>query len=503
VGFRSERSEPPPPVRAAGGVGVLDPAALGVRPDEPFPQGVRVDLAPDVRCLAPGVLFGGTPPRVVRLGRRGAELLGALERGPVNGTASARLVRRLTDVGIAIPRPCGADVAHAATHDVTVVVPVRDRPAELAGCLESLGSRHRVVVVDDGSLDPAAVAAICRERGADLVRREVPGGPAAARNAGLRAVSSELVAFVDSDCLPGPCWIEGLSAHFVDPLVAGAAPRIVLPAGWRGSSLMDLGRSAAPVHPASRVPYVPAAAVVLRRAALGAGYDERLRYGEDVDLVWRLVEAGWRIRYVPDVEVAHRDPVEILQRLRRRFFYGTSVGPLARAHPGTLGHLVVGVGPACAVCCLLLGAPGLAALAWAATAAHLARRLRPFGTKSRFALALSSVQVLHAWVGLGRWCTTFGVPLLGASALGWRTRPARRARRALAVLVGSALLARLVGERGGDRRVVVDDCLGGLAYGCGVVAGCARAGVVGPLLPRIARQTFSGVAGMSRWRTPR
>ena len=54
---------------------------------------------------------------------------------------------------------------------------------------------------------------------------------------------------------------------------------------------------------AGRVAYVPAACLVVRRAALGEGFDESLRVGEDVDLVWRLDAAGWLVRYDAGVVV--------------------------------------------------------------------------------------------------------------------------------------------------------------------------------------------------------
>ncbi len=52
-------------------------------------------------------------------------------------------------------------------------------------------------------------------------------GPAGARNAGLAAVHSPLVAFVDSDCVPADGWLGPLLGHFDDPVVAAVAPRIV------------------------------------------------------------------------------------------------------------------------------------------------------------------------------------------------------------------------------------------------------------------------------------
>jgi glycosyltransferase involved in cell wall biosynthesis len=119
------------------------------------------------------------------------------------------------------------------------------------------------------------------------VRREVSGGPAAARNDGLRHVTTEFVAFLDSDCVAPPDWIERLGGHFDDPSVAAVAPRIKALDGRR--SLLDMG--AEPAEVGRRVTYVPAAALIVRRAA-EPRFDPALRYGEDVDLIWRLTKRG-------------------------------------------------------------------------------------------------------------------------------------------------------------------------------------------------------------------
>ncbi|MBF6096422.1 glycosyltransferase family 2 protein, partial [Nocardia cyriacigeorgica] len=92
-------------------------------------------------------------------------------------------------------------------------------------------------------------------------------------------------------------------------------------------------------------------------AELG-GFDERLRFGEDVDVVWRLTDAGHLVRYHPAAVVTHRPRATLGSWLRQRYDYGTSAAPLARRHPGRLacarvsawhalswGALVVALGP--------------------------------------------------------------------------------------------------------------------------------------------------------------
>jgi len=79
---------------------------------------------------------------------------------------------------------------------------------------------------------------------------------------------------------------------------------------------------------------VPSAALVVRRSALEDGcFDERLLAAEDVDLVWRLAEAGWTIRYEPRAEVGHDQRPGPVAMLRQRSSYGATAGPLGRRHP--------------------------------------------------------------------------------------------------------------------------------------------------------------------------
>ena len=179
------------------------------------------------------------------------------------------------------------------------------------------------------------------------IRRETAGGPGVARNEGLEHVDTELVAFLDSDADPPPDWIERLAGHFEDPTVAAVAPRIT-------GKLLDMGEHPAEVRPGTPVPYVPTAAVLMRRSALPHDpFDPALRYGEDVDLIWRLIDQGWRVRYDPSVVVEHEDH----HVLKRRFLYGTSAAPLKQRHPDKLKHVIVRPWPAATLALLAARRP--------------------------------------------------------------------------------------------------------------------------------------------------
>lgn len=462
--------------------------AVGAPPaDRTPPVGTAVVLDRRVVVLDGGAtLLGGAPPRLLRLAPAGRALLRAGRFTVVDAT-SAALACRLLDAGIAHPeRPCGPGAGA-----VTVVVPVKDRTAAVARLLAALpDDLGAAIVVDDGSADPAALRAVAA--GARVLRHEQARGPAAARNAGLAAATTPLVAFLDSDVLPEPGWLTPLLAQLADPAVALAAPRIVALPPIAGPlaryeavrSSLDLGPDPAAVVPRSRVAYVPSAALLVRRAAVGAGFDERLHVAEDVDLVLRLHAAGWRLRYEPASRVAHEHRTSPGAWVARKAFYGTGAAPLALRHPGAVPPMVLAPWSALVAGCLLARRPlgALAVAAWAT--ARLARQLpgdHPHRTAARI-VGHGVVGVVAQTVdGLTRhyW------PLTALAAVA-----SPRARRAIAaVALGEGLLD-WYRSRDRDPRVRpgpvahllahrVDD----LAYGAGLWWGALRHRTSAPLRP--------------------
>jgi GT2 family glycosyltransferase len=453
------------------------------------PPLLRLALDPDTRLVASELLAGGSPRWVLRLSVAGLRALGALKEGRIDSQPAGVLGRRLLDAGMAHPRPAPRD----AGDRVTVVIPVRDRPEQLARCLAALDRGTRTIVVDDGSLDGAAVAALAVLHGAKLIRRPLPGGPAAARNDALEGLTTELVAFLDSDCVPPKDWLGSLVGHFDDTSVAAVAPRVrpaygvarkglgpdvlcreaPLPRKSRARSSalrrylcsrspLDMGAREAPVRPGGRVAFVPSAALLVRRRALGAGFDEGLRCGEDVDLVWRLHDAGWRVRYDPAVEVSHEEPATLRAVLARRFRYGTSAAALSVRHPRRLGAVALPLTP----------------MALVRLTARLERLGVPRGTSARW----SGEAVLHESLSLLRYAGTLGLPVTLAIAC-------RRRGSALGALLGLLALPALQEWRACDRELdalrwsvlaLVDDA----TYAAGVWWGCVASHEHGPLLLR-------------------
>lgn len=300
-----------------------------------------------VKVLDEGAaLLGGSPTRLLRLAPVARTMLdgGRLE---VHDALSAQLARTLLDATVAHPRP-----ASGPSHrDVTVVIPVRDNMSGVGRLVRSLRGM-RVVVVDDGSTTPVRDSDFAgAPSDVRVLRHPRNRGPAAARNTGLAVCDTDFVAFLDSDVLPRPGWLEVLLGHFCDPTVALVAPRIVnlrepdtLVARYEAvRSSLDLGMREAPVVPYGPVSYVPSAAIICRRSVLTevGGFDETLRSGEDVDLCWRFVESGARLRYEPVATVGHDHRTQLREWFERKAFYGQSAAPLAVRHPGKTAPMVV------------------------------------------------------------------------------------------------------------------------------------------------------------------
>ena len=446
------------------------------------------------------VLAGGSPYRVMRLSDAGLTALEQLQCGHPSSRAARELAGRLIDGGLASPVPAEGLRSLSAT----VVIPVRDRASELDACLSSLEGSE-VVVVDDGSADPEAVRTVCRRHAARLTRIPSSRGPGAARNVGLDGIDTELVAFLDSDCVASPGWLERLGRHFGDPRVAALAPRVVprprsATAAATGArtgaacareryaaarSPLDLGSAPAEVGPGRPVAYVPAAALVVRMAALRGGFDERLRYGEDVDLAWRLSAAGWIVRYDPAVVINHQEPSSWRGLLGRRYRYGTSAAPLSLRHPGMLPAAIVRRRQAAAAALALAGRPGLAlALAIGGPLASY-RRLTGAGLP---AAAIPALAVTAAWrptLALSRAATTLALPLLLTGLAARRTRPAAAVLLAAAPLYEYAARRPALDPLRWTAAAIADDA----AYGAGVWRGCLAHRTAGPLRAKIARQT--------------
>lgn len=451
-----------------------------------------------VKVLGEGAaLLGGSPTRLLRLAPAARTMIdgGRLE---VHDAQSAQLARALLDATVAHPRPATGP----SYRDVTVVIPVRDNAIGVLRLVRTLRGMS-VVVVDDGSVVPLQSTDFtdvhCEVR---VLRHDSSRGPAAARNTGLAACETDFVAFMDSDVVPRRGWLEALLGHFCDPAVALVAPRIVglheprnLIARYESvRSSLDLGIREAPVVPYGTVAYVPSAAIVCRRGMLDemGGFDETLHSGEDVDLCWRLIEAGARLRYEPIALVAHDHRTDLREWFSRKAFYGSSAAPLSVRHPGKTAPLVIS-GWTLLVWVLLAMGSGVgyvaSTIAAAITGRRIANSLQTVDTEPREVVAVAARGLGAAALQLAAALTRHYWPV--ALALAVLFRRWRHVVLVAAVLDGVVDWLR-------RHRTVEDDAqrvgllsylllkrLDDIAYGLGLWSGVVRERHLGALKPQI------------------
>jgi N-acetylglucosaminyl-diphospho-decaprenol L-rhamnosyltransferase len=222
---------------------------------------------------------------------------------------------------------------------VAVVVVSWNTRELLARCLESFASEAdrglaEVWVVDNASTDGSPDMVRERFPWVHLIASEENLGFGRAINLAARRTSSEWIATANADIALRPGALDALlAAGERDPSAGALAPRLVLPGGETQHSVFAFptiffsailavwayrlspavaDRLAFPGHwnkdRARRVPWAVAAFLVFRRAAFdeAGGFDERQwMYAEDLDIGWRLHEAGWATRYEPRAVVDH------------------------------------------------------------------------------------------------------------------------------------------------------------------------------------------------------
>lgn len=410
-------------------------------------------LDPNTRLVGEGVLVGGSPFRVVQLRVDQLAALAARLHGR-STPGDHHFVRWLLDGGFLHPEPANP----TNRSDVDVVIPFHNNHAELARLLDLLPVDRfaSVTVVDDGS-SPA----VATRPNVNMVRHHHRRGPAAARNTGWRQGQAPLVLFVDADVtIDDPSWLDPMLAllptysaatNQADPPVdvVAVGPRVVPDSGPRSDLVAryeaarpsaDLGAEAAPVRPRSRVPYVPTAALLARRAALESidGFDESMPRGEDVDLVWRLAAHAGPVYYQPAAVVGHPARPTVRAWLRQRLTYGRGNGALAARHPDAVTALELSPWTL-AAWTLASGSPAGLVAGVGLTAVSiplLARRLPPsLPERERLAARLAGGGTLRA-----------GPPLAGAIRRSWlpvvvvAAAVSRRWRRILVVAAAVPVL---------------------------------------------------------------
>jgi glycosyltransferase involved in cell wall biosynthesis len=256
---------------------------------------------------------------------------------------------------------------------VSIVVPTHDRKIHLRAALESLARLdypkdcYEVIVVDDGSTD-GSDQVVRDAMGANAMQisycRQQHTGVTAARNRALQAARGSFVALTDDDCTFPSSWLQ-LLLEQMDSASVGAvggpdlapvdASLFVRCVDYSVTSFAGTGGVRRKEKRAVGSYYPRGCNIMVSKAALDriGRFDPTLTAGEEIELGYRLKQAGYVLKYAPEAFVWHHRRDSWKAFTRQMFARGMTRVELIRRHSGLFewSYLI----PALLVLCILTG----------------------------------------------------------------------------------------------------------------------------------------------------
>lgn len=243
---------------------------------------------------------------------------------------------------------------------ISVIVPVFNRPAEIRELLESLSvqtdSDFEVVIVEDGSTVPCKDVCDSFSEKLDILYLAKPnGGRSKARNYGMDHANGDYFIIFDSDCIMPPHYVatvrRSLEEDYVDcfggpDAAADGFSDMQKAINYAMTSVMTTGGIRGATKKKDK--FTPRSFNMgISKACYQKVGGFRDMISEDIDMSFRIKEAGFRTVLLPDAYVYHKRRVNFGKFFRQVNTFGRGRLVLNKLHPGALKpvHLM----PACFV----------------------------------------------------------------------------------------------------------------------------------------------------------
>jgi O-antigen biosynthesis protein len=198
-------------------------------------------------------------------------------------------------------------------------------------------SDYEIIVVNDGSTNNVSQIA-ARYPVQQIEQKNL--GLSSARNAGLHAATGEIVAYIDDDAYPDPHWLRYLVRAMLkgENVVGAGGPNLAVPEDGEVAECVAHAPGG-PMHVLlsdTVAEHIPGCNMAFFRKALLdiGGFDPQFRIaGDDVDICWRLQNAGGVLAFAPTAQVWHHRRNSVRKFWKQQVNYGKAEADLERKWP--------------------------------------------------------------------------------------------------------------------------------------------------------------------------
>lgn len=223
---------------------------------------------------------------------------------------------------------------------ISVIVPVYNGQETIGECIRSLlrlafaREDFEILLVDNASTDGTSDI-LARYSDGVRVLYEGKRGAAAARNRGLFNARGKVVAFTDADCIVEKDWLHEIVSPLKDHSIGVAGGRIL---SRRPCNEIEMFGERIHDHYKAinvcRPPYTVTANWSSRLSVIKeAGFfDENLLKNQDSELAYRIVQCGYRLVYVPEAVIYHRNRSTLLGLFKEGYVHGYHSVKIVQKH---------------------------------------------------------------------------------------------------------------------------------------------------------------------------
>ena len=232
----------------------------------------------------------------------------------------------------------------------SIIVPVYNRPDEVGELLQSLCEQtvkdFEVIIVEDGSVNPCKD--VC-DKYADILSlhyyAKENSGPGESRNYGAERANGTYVIILDSDVVLPPTYLQAVEDELTQqPCEAFGGPDAAHPDFTPVQKAISYSMTSFFTTGGIRGGKAKLDKFYPRSYNMGIRHDiylelggfTKMRFGEDIDFSYRIVEAGYKPRLFPEAWVWHKRRTDFTKFFRQVYNSGIARINLEKRHPGTL-----------------------------------------------------------------------------------------------------------------------------------------------------------------------